>query len=182
MGDASIIRNLMKAGVPRHVWKVSTTGTGRAELREFAREVAGRDTLREAVTCAYLNNADKAKRVESLEILAKEMVLAGEKCLYTPFSKLMRDIRVQVDQREGALYEVFSRGAIVVPEIPTRDQFREEQAAEYDEVVEYLVSHAYLGGVLCISGDVRVSKKYTSKWPFHLERLLMEGSEIFGSV
>jgi hypothetical protein len=179
--SGDIARSLAIAGVPRSCWPVSTTATGRMPYRDFAEEVKQRATNREAQTAAYLKFKDAAGILDA-EMVAKEMVLAGVRTRYTPFYKLMRDLRLQDRpsyDEEQALSRIYSIGALIVPDVPGMDLILDVDMRQYMETVEFMVGHAYEGGVLVVGGQRVVSKRYKSGWPVLLERLLVENSRTF---
>lgn len=180
--DHEIIRNLTKAGVPRSCWNVSSKGTGRLPLKEFAVRVKDRMATRAPGTCGYIRGDDFDTRVMSIEISAKELVLAGVRTKYITFNKLTRDLRLPDFDDERVLSGIYGFGALVVPEIPAEAKIPSEQLREYHETVEYLVNHVYEGGVLITSGTPAITKKMRSCWPPFMERLLIESSEVFEGV
>ncbi len=172
---------LREAAVPRSCWSVSTTGTGRKPYRDFAEEVKGRATKREMQTSAYLQFKD-VQGILDAEIVAKEMVLAGVRTRYTTFYKLMRDLRLQdspLAEGEQPLSRVYAIGAIILPDVPVVADILDTDLRQYHETVEYLINHAYEGGVLVIAGNRDVSKRYKSGWPVLFERLLVENARTF---
>lgn len=180
-GMRDMLARLSGAAVPRSCWSVSTTGTGRKPYRDFAEEVKERAMHREMQTSAYLQFTDM-EGILDVEIVAKEMVLAGVRTRYTTFYKLMRDLRLQdspLAEGEQPLSRVYAIGAIVMPNVPLISDIQEVDLRQYHETIEYMINHAYEGGVLVIAGGTPISKRYKSGWPPLFERLLLENSRIF---
>lgn len=169
------------AGVPRSCWSVSVTGTGRSPYRDFAKEAVGRHTSRNMQVAGYVRYQG-LDGVLDVELIAKEFVLAGVITVYTTFAKLMRDLRMQEANPEGEhrLSTVYSAGAIVLPAIPFASDYADTpQMQQYGEAIEYLLGHAYEGGVLVVGGSHRINKTDTGKWPPLFNRLILENAKIF---
>lgn len=178
---ANTIAAMTWAGVPRSCWGISTTGTGRAAYRDFALETVERKEKREIQTAAYMRYQD-VDGVLDVELMAKEMVLAGVPTAYTTFAKLMRDLRVQEAHPDNEFQAgtVYSTGAIVLPAMPFASDYAETpQTGQYVETVEYLLGHVYEGGVLVVGGSHRVNKKDIGKWPPLFNRMILETAKIF---
>jgi len=179
--NRAAIAAMTLAGVPRSCWSVSVTGTGRTPYRDFAKDSVGRHTSRDMQVAAYVRYPS-AEGVLDVELLAKEFVLAGVHTVYTTFAKLMRDLRIQEANPEGEhrMSAVYSAGAIVLPAVPFASEFvGTPQMGQYAEAVEYLLGHAYEGGVLIVGGSHRVSKNDTGKWPPLFNRLILENAKVF---
>lgn len=178
---AKIIREMTAAGIPRSCWGVSVTGTGRVEYRDFALETVERHQRREASIAAYMRYRDIDGTLD-VELLGKELVLAGVITVYTTFAKLMRDLRLQEANPEGEqrLSAVYSSGAIVLPSLPFASEYADTpNAVQYAETVEYLLGHVYEGGVLVVGGTHRPSKADQSKWHPLFTRMILENAKIF---
>lgn len=178
--NAEVISALTKAGVPRGCWGISTTGTGRATYRDFAADIQGRQVDRLQKTSAYVRYSSHEGMLD-VEILAKEMVLAGVPTYYTTFYKLMRDLRVleRHGEEDHHLHRVFAYGVIALPSIPYLEDMAVENQQVYNETIEYLVGHSNEGGILIIGGNPKLTKQLKAGWPSVLERLLMENSKTF---
>ncbi len=175
------ISAMTMAGVPRSCWSVSVTGTGRTTYRDFAKDSVERHTSRDMQIAAYVRYPN-LEGVLDVELMAKEFVLAGVATAYTTFAKLMRDLRMQEANPEGEhrLSAVYSTGAIVLPSVPFASEYADTpQSAQYAEAVEYLLGHAYEGGVLVVGGSHRITKNDTGKWPPLFNRLILENAKIF---
>lgn len=178
---SNTIAQMTWAGVPRSCWGVSTTGTGRAAYRDFAQDVVDRKEKREAQTSAYMRYKDM-DGILDLEVMAKEMVLAGIPTAYTTFHKLTRDLRMQEAHPDNAFQAgtVYSTGAIVLPSMPFASDCTDSAlSVQYAETVEYLLGHVYEGGVLVVGGSHRINKTDTGKWPPLFSRMIIETAKIF---
>lgn len=178
--DAQIIAAMTRAGVPRSCWNVSTQDTGRMEYRSFAQEIVDKSLHRDQPRTAYVRMKSKAGYLD-IEMLSKEMVLANIPTRYTTFHKLARDLRMQeaLADNEHPLTEVYARGAIVLPEVPIEKDVADADRSAYRETIEYLIGHAYEGGILVVGGERRLSKRLESGYPPLFERLLVETSKVF---
>jgi hypothetical protein len=178
--NAKIIRRMTDAGVPRNCWSVSTSGTGRARYREFAEDVVKRGEDRDQKTSVYVRGSEVDLDVE---IIAKELVLAGVPTQFILFNKAMRDLRIAALHGEeyDKLAKVYSRGAIVLPNVPGQATVGEEAMQNYLEMVEYLVSHVHDGGVLVLGGSQNAHRRVTGNahWPAELSRVLLENAITF---
>lgn len=180
MSHEDMITRLTRAAVPRSCWGVSTTGTGRARYRDFVGELKQRHANREQQTVAYLHYFD-SRCIIDVEMFAKETVLAGLPTRYTTFYKLARDLRMAEAHgpEHNPLEAIYGRGALVLPDIPLAPDSDVENIRIYHEAVEYLVNHAYDGGILILGGTVRLDALARTAWPVSLARLLTENSRLF---
>lgn len=176
--DLEIIAAMTRAGVPRSCWIVSTKETGRSEYKDFAADVKKRASDRRQQTAAYVRHKSNEGLLD-VEILAKELVLAGVQTRYTTFHKLARDLRMEETADEQLLGAIYARGAFVLPHIPPLSEIHPQDVTRYNETIEYLIAHAYEGGVLIIAGTYPLSKRLKSGLPPLFERLLVESAKTF---
>lgn len=169
---------MTRAGIPRSCWAVSTKGTGRSSYKDFAEEVKRRAEDKRQQTAAYVRH-QSSEGLLDVEILGKELVLAGVPTRYTLFHKLARDLRLEETQEQEALSKIYARGAFVLPFIPPLNVIHAQDVARYNETIEYLIGHAYEGGVLIIAGSYPISKRLKSGLPPLFERLLVEAAKTF---
>ena len=178
MNDAEIIRRMTQAGVPRTCWNVSTSNTGRMHFKAFAESMKTRKADRELNTVALIRGAAASPRDSNLslldvEMMAKELVLAGILTSYLPFSMLCRELRInERHMPEGNRLEaVFGTGAIVVPDMVVNSDASPEQV----EALDFLLSHTYQGGVLVLA----ITGRRPAHGPATFTRLLTESATIF---
>lgn len=179
--NQSMIARMTKAGVPRTCWSISLRDTGRANFLEFAKEVGDRARNAEQPSTAYMRIQSEAGYLE-IELLSKALVQAGVLTRHMTFHKLTRDLRLQealaLDEPHP-LEQIYGKGAIVIPDIPPIASVPEAQLTGYRETIDWLIGHAYEGGVLVVGGERRLSKRSDSGYPPLLTRLLVESSKQF---
>lgn len=188
-----------KAGVPRSCWDIKAEATGRGHLNEWAAGIRKRLDSREAALSVYvpLPALDDRKRTEeyaigqeTIEILARQAVVAGVPVKVVPFYQLLHSLEKGVDMYPGEddpeirqrlnIFDLQGVGLLVVPYLPTQDE-SDCTTFQYRTVVDFILGHIYEGGVVVIGGKEKISKRLQSRYPCSLERLLVGNSEIFGS-
>lgn len=178
MNSADTMKMMQRACVPQSCWSISTTKTGRMPLRDFANSVKASERTREQKASAYVYGTAFDSRVIEVEMLAKELVLAGVNTRYMTFVNLTRLVRMGRDEAEDGLGTLYGRGALVIPDVPMVKDIVESSQPAYEEAVDYLVNHVYEGGILVTSGRSRLGKG-TTGWPPFLVRLLLESTQVF---
>ncbi len=176
--DAQVIKELTAAGVPRSCWNVSITKTGRAALRDIAERMADSKQDKGIVTSLYIQGGSIEDRWLCTELFAKQLVLSQIPVLYITFAHLARELRVDERAEEPTrLRNLFGNGALVVPDLPDKTK----EHAGYEEVCEFLVNHAYQGGIFATSGPHPVSRA-RSLFDEPMARLLQASATVFEGV
>lgn len=182
---------LRAAGVPKSCWGVKIAESGRAWINDWAEELHTRIESREAKTGAYvkvLSRNSLPEGVEAVELLTRQAVVKGCPAKLTPFHRLIQVLRQgEFDSRYSAgdhsdrpatAFDVFGKGLIAVPNIPLPDAI-DCNMGEYFEVMDFLVSHVYDGGVLVFVGSHNITGTMRGKYPPLFERMAFENCQIF---